>query len=97
VTLPADDLVALTRRVRAAGLKAKPEVGIQFGAGGASAVETLEARGTREVDQAIELAKRHLDAGAHMIMIESEGSPSRCASGASMSPPVSPPTSGSTT
>ena len=64
VTLPADDLVALTQRVRAAGLKAKPEVGIQFGAGGASAVETLEARGTREVDQAIELAKRHLDAGA---------------------------------
>ena len=73
MTLPADDLVALTQRVRAAGLKAKPEVGIQFGAGGASAVETLEARGTREVDQAIELAKRHLDAGAHMIMIESEG------------------------
>src|SRR5437773_1775110 len=27
VTLPADDLVALTRRVQQAGLKAKPEVG----------------------------------------------------------------------
>ena len=56
-----------------AGLKAKPEVGIQFGAGGASSVEALEAEGTRDVGQAIELAKRHLDAGAHMIMIESEG------------------------
>jgi len=73
VTLPVDDLVALTRTVRQAGLKPKPEVGIQFGAGGASTVEALEAEGTRDVGQAIELAKRHLDAGAHMIMIESEG------------------------
>jgi len=73
VTLPAGDLVALTRSVRAAGLKAKPEVGIQFGAGGASRVEALEAEGMRDVGQAIELAKRHLDAGARMIMIESEG------------------------
>ncbi|MGH3022607.1 MAG: phosphosulfolactate synthase [Gaiellaceae bacterium] len=73
VTLPVDDLVALTKAVRQAGLKPKPEVGIQFGAGGTSTVEALEAEGTRDVGQAIELAKRHLDAGAHMIMIESEG------------------------
>jgi phosphosulfolactate synthase (CoM biosynthesis protein A) len=73
VTLPVDDLVALTKAVREAGLKPKPEVGIQFGAGGASTVEALEAEGTRDVGYAIELAKRHLDAGAHMIMIESEG------------------------
>src|SRR5205823_4976172 len=73
VALPADDLVRLTEAVRDAGLKAKPEVGIQFGAGGASSVEALEIEGTRDVGYAIELAKRHLDAGAHMIMIESEG------------------------
>jgi phosphosulfolactate synthase (CoM biosynthesis protein A) len=73
VTLPVDDLVGLTRTVRDAGLKPKPEVGIQFGAGGASTVEALEAEGTRDVGQAIELAKRHLDAGAQMLMIESEG------------------------
>jgi phosphosulfolactate synthase (CoM biosynthesis protein A) len=73
VTLPVDDLVRLTEVVREAGLKPKPEVGIQFGAGGASSVEALEAEGTRDVGYAIELAKRHLDAGAHMIMIESEG------------------------
>jgi phosphosulfolactate synthase (CoM biosynthesis protein A) len=59
--------------VQQAGLKAKPEVGIQFGAGGASSVEALEAEGQRDVAQALELAKRHLDAGAHMIMVESEG------------------------
>jgi phosphosulfolactate synthase (CoM biosynthesis protein A) len=73
VTLPVDDLVGLTKAVREAGLKPKPEVGIQFGAGGTSSVEALEAEGTRDVGQAIELAKRHLDAGAAMIMIESEG------------------------
>jgi phosphosulfolactate synthase (CoM biosynthesis protein A) len=73
VTLPVDDLVRLTRAVREAGLKPKPEVGIQFGAGGASTVAALEAEGTRDVGYAIELAKRHIDAGAAMIMIESEG------------------------
>ncbi len=73
VTLPVDDLVRLTETVRKVGLKPKPEVGIQFGAGGASTVDALEAEGTRDVGYAIELAKRHLDAGAHMIMIESEG------------------------
>jgi phosphosulfolactate synthase (CoM biosynthesis protein A) len=73
VTLPADDLVRLTEAVRKVGLKPKPEVGIQFGAGGTSTVEALEAEGTRDVGQAIELARRHLEAGAHLIMIESEG------------------------
>jgi phosphosulfolactate synthase (CoM biosynthesis protein A) len=73
VTLPVDDLVSLTEAVRHAGLRAKPEVGIQFGAGGASTIQALEAQGTRDVGQAIELAKRHLDSGAHLIMIESEG------------------------
>jgi phosphosulfolactate synthase (CoM biosynthesis protein A) len=58
--------------VQEAGLKAKPEVGIQFGAGGTSSVEALEAQGQRDVGYAVELAKRHLEAGAHMIMVESE-------------------------
>ena len=73
VTLPADDLVSLTRAVQKAGLKAKPEVGIQFGAGGASSVAALEAEGTRDAGPAIQLARQHLEAGAVMIMVESEG------------------------
>jgi len=73
ISVPADDLVRLTEKARKAGLKVKAEVGIQFGAGGASAVEELEAEGTSDPDWAIMRAKRHLDAGAHMIMIESEG------------------------
>jgi phosphosulfolactate synthase (CoM biosynthesis protein A) len=73
ITVPPDDLVRLVGAVRQAGLKAKPEVGIQFGAGGASAAAELEAEGTRDPGLAIALARRYLDAGAELIMIESEG------------------------
>jgi phosphosulfolactate synthase (CoM biosynthesis protein A) len=73
ISVPADDLVRLTGKIQKAGLKVKAEVGIQFGAGGASAVEELEAEGTSDPEWAIMRAKRHIDAGAYMIMIESEG------------------------
>lgn len=73
ITIPIDDWVRLVEKVQKAGMKPKPEVGIQFGAGGASAVEELEAEGTRDPEWAILQAKRFLDAGAYMIMIESEG------------------------
>lgn len=73
ITIPTDDWLRLVEKVQKAGLKAKPEVGIQFGAGGASAAEELETEGMRDVGWAIAQAKRFLDAGAYMIMIESEG------------------------
>lgn len=73
ITLPTDDWLRLVEQVQKAGLKAKPEVGIQFGAGGASTPEALEAEGTRDVDWAIAQAARFLEAGAPLIMIESEG------------------------
>jgi phosphosulfolactate synthase (CoM biosynthesis protein A) len=73
ITLPTDDWLGLIDRVQTAGLKAKPEVGIQFGAGGATRTEALEAEGTQDPDWAIRQAQRFLDAGAYMIMIESEG------------------------
>lgn len=73
LTIPNGDLVRLTEQVQKLGLKAKPEVGIQFGAGGASTVSELASEGVRDVGAAITLARAHLDAGAHLIMIESEG------------------------
>lgn len=73
VTIPIDDWLRLSERVTEAGLKAKPEIGIQFGAGGASAAKDLEREGTRDVRWLITQARRFLDAGAYMIMIESEG------------------------
>ncbi len=73
ISVPLPDLVSLVGKVRGLGMKPKPEVGIQFGAGGASTAEELEAEGTADPSQAIRAAKRYLDAGAHLIMIESEG------------------------
>lgn len=73
LSVPADDLLRLTEKIQKAGLKVKAEVGIQFGAGGASKVEELEAEGISDPDWAIQRARRHIDAGAYMIMIESEG------------------------
>jgi phosphosulfolactate synthase (CoM biosynthesis protein A) len=73
LSIPADDLVRLTEKVRKVGMKPKAEVGIQFGAGGASAVAELEAEGIGDADWAVMRARKHLDAGAYMIMIESEG------------------------
>ncbi len=73
ISIPTDDWLRLIEKVQKAGLKAKPEVGIQFGAGGATTVAELEAEGTSDPEWAILQAKRFIDAGAYMIMIESEG------------------------
>ena len=73
ISIPQDDILRLVERVQQAGCKAKPEVGIQFGAGGATTPQELEQEGTQDGGAAIEIARRTLDAGAYMIMIESEG------------------------
>lgn len=73
VTIPTDDWLRLIEKVHNAGLKAKPEVGIQFGAGGTSTAAELEAEGTRDPGWVIGQARRFLEAGAYMIMVESEG------------------------
>ena len=73
ITIPSDDWLRLVEKVQKAGLKPKPEVGIQFGAGGATAAAELEAEGTRDPEWTIIQARRFIDAGAYMIMIESEG------------------------
>jgi phosphosulfolactate synthase (CoM biosynthesis protein A) len=73
ISIPTDGWLRLIELVRKSGLKAKPEVGIQFGAGGATASAELKAEGTRDPSWAIAQAKRFLDAGAEIIMIESEG------------------------
>ncbi len=73
ISIPADDLVGLTSKIMDTGMKPKPEINIQFGAGGASPVAALEEQGVRDVTSAIREAQRHLAAGAQLIMIESEG------------------------
>jgi phosphosulfolactate synthase (CoM biosynthesis protein A) len=73
ITIPTDDLLQLVEQVHKTGMKAKPEVGIQFGAGGASAAGELEAEGIGDAEAAIQQARQYLGAGAQLIMIESEG------------------------
>ncbi|MHB1006215.1 MAG: phosphosulfolactate synthase [Chloroflexota bacterium] len=73
ITIPVEDMVKLTKKVNSLGLRAKPEIGIQFGAGGASSVADLEAEGVSDPRRAVDAARRHLDAGAYILMIESEG------------------------
>jgi phosphosulfolactate synthase (CoM biosynthesis protein A) len=73
ITVPTDDLLRLVEEVKQLGMKAKAEVGIQFGAGGASPVEELEAEGVGDPGWAIARARRFLEAGAYQVMIESEG------------------------
>ena len=73
ITIPTDDWLRLVEQVQRAGLKAKPEVGIQFGAGGATGAAELAAEGVRDPAWGIAQARRFIDAGAYMIMIESEG------------------------
>src|SRR5262249_22351075 len=73
ITLPADDVLRLVEQVQKLGMRAKPEVGIVFGRGGGTAAAELEAEGTRDPGPALALARRCLDAGAPLVMIESEG------------------------
>jgi len=73
VTVPMDDLLRLVEQVRKVGLEVKAEVGIQFGAGGASSAAELAAEGTRDLEWVVGQARRFLDAGAYQIMVESEG------------------------
>ena len=73
ISLSQEDLLRLVRKVVATGLKAKPELGIQFGAGGASPAGELAAEPVRSSGWVIARAKACLDCGAEIIMIESEG------------------------
>jgi phosphosulfolactate synthase (CoM biosynthesis protein A) len=73
VTVAAGDLLTLARRALDLGFQVKPEIGIQFGAGGGSSVEQLEAEAPRALDQAIRMAERYFELGIPIVMVESEG------------------------
>jgi phosphosulfolactate synthase (CoM biosynthesis protein A) len=73
LSLPPDDWVRLAERVQQHGLKPKPELGIQFGAGGDTEAKDLESMGTSDPSKIISIAKRFVDMGGERMMIESEG------------------------
>jgi phosphosulfolactate synthase (CoM biosynthesis protein A) len=71
ISVPSDDLLKLARRAMDLGFRVKPEVGVQFGAGGGAAVSQLEP--ARDADDAIRMAERYLGLGLPLVMVESEG------------------------
>jgi phosphosulfolactate synthase (CoM biosynthesis protein A) len=73
LSVPTAGLLRLVEQVTKAGLKAKPELGIQFGSGGDSTAAELAAEGKKDVGDLVNRANRALEAGADIIMIESEG------------------------
>jgi phosphosulfolactate synthase (CoM biosynthesis protein A) len=73
ISVPTSGLLRLVEQVTKAGFKAKPELGIQVGSGGDSTVAELAAESKKDVGDLVDRGRQALDAGASIIMIESEG------------------------
>ena len=73
IMLNTSGLQRLVEKVVKAGLKAKPELGLQIGSGGDSGEAELAAEGKKDIGDLVDRGKKALDAGASIIMIESEG------------------------
>lgn len=73
IMLPTSGLERLVEKVTKAGLKAKPELGIQVGSGGDSSEAELASESKKDIGDLVDRGKRALDAGASIVMIESEG------------------------
>ena len=73
LSVPTNGLLRLVEQVVKTGLKAKPELGIQFGSGGDSTVAELAAESKKDVGDLVDRGRKALEAGASIIMIESEG------------------------
>jgi phosphosulfolactate synthase (CoM biosynthesis protein A) len=72
--IPLEDKIAIVKQVGRIGLKPKPEVSMMVGAGAGTHVagyeETMKMRSWDDFASEVEA---HMDAGANVIMIESEG------------------------
>lgn len=73
LSFPSSDWLRLIDTVHSHNLIAKPELGIQFGAGGDTSASELSAIGTSDPGKLINLGRQFLDAGVERLMIESEG------------------------
>ncbi|OKO89210.1 hypothetical protein PENSUB_13845 [Penicillium subrubescens] len=73
LSIPEDDWLRLVDKVQSYKLEPKPELGIQFGAGGDTPTSGLEAIGTSDPGKLINLGRKFLDAGFKRLMIESDG------------------------
>ncbi|CEJ57558.1 Putative (2R)-phospho-3-sulfolactate synthase [Penicillium brasilianum] len=73
LSFPEDDWLRLVDKVQSYKLEPKPELGIQFGAGGDTPAAGLESIGSSDPGKLVNLGHKFLDAGVKRLMIESEG------------------------
>lgn len=73
LSIPFTDVVRLVGLVNRAGLSAKPEISVQFGAGGTSSEDELARAGQGDLGWAVRCAEACVEAGASIVMLESEG------------------------
>jgi len=67
-----ENKVAIVRRVQKLGMKAKPEVSMMIGAGGGTHVVGYKTK-MRTLQDVAKETQAHLDVGAKILMLESEG------------------------
>jgi phosphosulfolactate synthase (CoM biosynthesis protein A) len=73
-TIPLEDKIAIVKQVQKMGLKPKPEVSMMIGAGAGTHVSGYEENmKMRSFDDFAYEVEAHLQAGASIIMVESEG------------------------
>ncbi len=72
--IPLKDKIEIVRQVQKLGMKPKPEITMMIGAGAGTHITGYEERmKMRDFQEFADEVDSHLKAGAHMLMIESEG------------------------
>ncbi|MGI0090562.1 MAG: phosphosulfolactate synthase [Nitrososphaerales archaeon] len=69
-----EDKVAIVKQVQKLGMKAKPEISMMIGAGAGTHIAGYEEKmKMRSLEDVIKETEAHISAGAHVLMLESEG------------------------
>jgi phosphosulfolactate synthase (CoM biosynthesis protein A) len=70
--IPLEDKVEIVKQVKKMGMIPKPEISLMIGAGAGTHIVGYKPK-LRSVDDLMNEAREHLKAGAHIMMLESEG------------------------
>lgn len=70
--IPLEDKVEIVKRVKKMGMIPKPEISLMIGAGAGTHIVGYKPK-LRSIDDLMKEARAHLKAGAHIMMLESEG------------------------
>jgi phosphosulfolactate synthase (CoM biosynthesis protein A) len=70
--IPLEDKVEIVKQVKKMGMTPKPEISLMIGAGAGTHIVGYKPK-LRSIDDLMKEARAHLKAGAHIMMLESEG------------------------